>query len=316
MEKLLLGVSSCLLGKQVRFDGGHKYDSWVVDTLGAYAEYFDLCPEHQCGMSIPREALNLKGSKDSYRMLTNKTLVDYTDQMLSWSLPVIEDLKKRPLCGYILKSKSPSCGMERVKLYPLHGGAAGKTGVGIFARELLKAFPYLPIEEEGRLHDPVLRENFIERVFVRHRFNRLMAEDLSPGGFVRFHTIHKYLLMAHSPAHYREMGKLVAEIRKYKIQDFSRLYCELLMTACARYATPSKHQNVLLHLLGYFKNDLDAFEKQEMIRLIAQYKDGIIPLIVPVTLLNHYVRKYDKSYLAEQIYLQPHPMELKLRNHA
>ena len=316
MEKLLLGVSSCLLGKQVRFDGGHKYDSWVVDTLGAYAEYFDLCPEHQCGMGIPREALNLKGSKDSYRMLTNKTLVDYTDQMLSWSLPVIEDLKKRPLCGYILKSKSPSCGMERVKLYPLHGGAAGKTGVGIFARELLKAFPYLPIEEEGRLHDPVLRENFIERVFVRHRFNRLMAEDLSPGGFVRFHTIHKYLLMAHSPAHYREMGKLVAEIRKYKIQDFSRLYCELLMTACARHATPSKHQNVLLHLLGYFKNDLDAFEKQEMIRLIAQYKDGIIPLIVPVTLLNHYVRKYDKSYLAEQIYLQPHPMELKLRNHA
>ncbi|MDY0318777.1 MAG: DUF523 and DUF1722 domain-containing protein [Candidatus Cloacimonadaceae bacterium] len=316
MEKLLLGVSSCLLGKQVRFDGGHKYDSWVVDTLGAYAEYFDLCPEHQCGMGIPREALNLKGSKDSYRMLTNKTLVDYTDQMLSWSLPVIEDLKKRPLCGYILKSKSPSCGMERVKLYPLHGGAAGKTGVGIFARELLRAFPYLPIEEEGRLHDPVLRENFIERVFVRHRFNRLMAEDLSPGGFVRFHTIHKYLLMAHSPAHYREMGKLVAEIRKYKIQDFSRLYCELLMTACARHATPSKHQNVLLHLLGYFKNDLDAFEKQEMIRLIAQYKDGIIPLIVPVTLLNHYVRKYDKSYLAEQIYLQPHPMELKLRNHA
>lgn len=316
MEKLLLGVSSCLLGKQVRFDGGHKYDSWVVDTLGAFAEYFDLCPEHQCGMSIPREALNLKGSKDSYRMLTNKTLVDYTDQMLSWSLPVIEDLKKRPLCGYILKSKSPSCGMERVKLYPLHGGAAGKTGVGIFARELLKAFPYLPIEEEGRLHDPVLRENFIERVFVRHRFNRLMAEDLSPGGFVRFHTIHKYLLMAHSPAHYREMGKLVAEIRKYKIQDFSRLYCELLMTACARHATPSKHQNVLLHLLGYFKNDLDAFEKQEMIRLIAQYKDGIIPLIVPVTLLNHYVRKYDKSYLAEQMYLQPHPMELKLRNHA
>lgn len=316
MEKLLLGVSSCLLGKQVRFDGGHKYDSWVVDTLGAYAEYFDLCPEHQCGMGIPREALNLKGSKDSYRMLTNKTLVDYTDQMLSWSLPVIEDLKKRPLCGYILKSKSPSCGMERVKLYPLHGGAAGKTGVGIFARELLRAFPYLPIEEEGRLHDPVLRENFIERVFVRHRFNRLMAEDLSPGGFVRFHTIHKYLLMAHSPAHYREMGKLVAEIRKYKIQDFSRLYCELLMTACARHATPSKHQNVLLHLLGYFKNDLDAFEKQEMIRLIAQYKDGIIPLIVPVTLLNHYVRKYDKSYLAEQMYLQPHPMELKLRNHA
>ena len=316
MTGIRLGVSACLLGHEVRYDGGHKYDSWVVDTLGKYCDYIHLCPEHDCGMPIPREALNLKGSKDDYRMLTNKTAKDYTEQMLSWSAPVIESLKKEHLCGYILKSKSPSCGFQRVKVYPLHGGAAAKTGVGIFARELLKAFPYLPVEEEGRLHDPVLRENFIERVFVTHSWNILVQEGLSPGSLVRFHTRHKYLLMAHSPQHYREMGKLVAEVKSYPIDEFADIYFAKLMSACALHATPSKHQNVLLHLLGYFKNDLDSFEKQELILLISQYKDGIIPLIVPVTLLNHYVRKYNKEYLAEQVYLQPHPIELKLRNHA
>jgi uncharacterized protein YbgA (DUF1722 family)/uncharacterized protein YbbK (DUF523 family) len=316
MDKILLGVSSCLLGKQVRFDGGHKHDAWVVDTLGTYAEYFDLCPEHQCGMPIPREAMNLKGTKDEYRMLTNKTLVDKTDQMLSWCAPRIEELRTKALCGYILKSKSPSCGMERVKIYPLHGGAAAKTGVGIFAKELLTAFPLLPVEEEGRLHDPVLRENFIERVFVMHSWNTLQKEGLTAGSLVRFHTRHKYLLMAHSPAHYRDMGKLVADIRKYPLDEFRDLYFEQLMSACIRHATPSKHQNVLLHMLGYFKKELDTFEKQELIRLIAQYKDGLIPLIVPITLLNHYVRKYNQEYLADQVYLHPHPVELKLRNHA
>jgi uncharacterized protein YbgA (DUF1722 family)/uncharacterized protein YbbK (DUF523 family) len=316
MDKILLGCSSCLLGKEVRYDGGHKYDSWVVDTLGAFADYFDLCPEHQCGMPIPREALNLKGSKDDYRMLSNKTAHDFTDQMLNWCAPRIEELRKLPLCGYILKSKSPSCGMERVKVYPLHGGAAGKTGVGIFARELLAAFPLLPVEEEGRLHDPVLRENFIERVFIMQRWHKLCREGLNPGALVRFHTIHKYLLMAHSPAHYRSMGKLVADLRKYPPEDFCRIYFEELMSAMKRHATPSKHQNVLLHILGYFKKDLDPFEKQELIRLISMHKDALIPLIVPITLLNHYVRKYDKEYLADQVYLNPHPMELKLRNHA
>ncbi|MCB5262105.1 MAG: DUF1722 domain-containing protein [Candidatus Cloacimonetes bacterium] len=206
--------------------------------------------------------------------------------------------------------------MERVKVYPLHGGAAGKTGVGIFARELLAAFPLLPVEEEGRLHDPVLRENFIERVFIMQRWHKLCREGLNPGALVRFHTIHKYLLMAHSPAHNRSMGKLVADLRKYPPEDFCRIYFEELMSAMKRHATPSKHQNVLLHILGYFKKDLDPLEKQELIRLISMYKDALIPLIVPITLLNHYVRKYDKEYLADQVYLNPHPMELKLRNHA
>jgi len=315
MEKLKIGISSCLLGHKVRYDGGHKYDSWLVETLGQYADYVPVCPEAGCGMSIPREALRLVGTKDDYRLITVKTGIDYTDQMLNYSAETIARLRQEQLCGYVFKSKSPSSGMERVKVYPLHGGAAGKTGVGIWAREFMRAFPLLPVEEEGRLHDPALRENFIERIFIMQRWWDMINSKPKAGDLVKFHTIHKYLIMAHSPQHYRELGKLVATVKQLPLNEALDRYLELLMTACKRSATRSKNQNVLLHILGYFKEDLDSFEKQELIRLISQYKDGLIPLIVPITLINHYVNKYDKPYLAEQVYLNPHPMELKLRNH-
>jgi len=274
-----------------------------------------FCPEYESGLSIPREALRLVGSKDDYRMLMVKSGIDHTPIMLDYSSRTIRSLREQQLCAYIFKSKSPSCGMERVKVYPIHGGAAGKTGVGIYAREFMQEYPLLPVEEEGRLHDPALRENFIERIFIMQRWWEMLNARPKAGDLVQFHTIHKYLIMAHSPQHYREMGKLVAAIRQFPLEQVLQNYLELLMTACKRAATPSKNQNVLLHILGYFKQDLDAFEKQELISLIAQYKDGLIPLIVPITLINHYVRKYDKEYLAAQVYLHPHPMELKLRNH-
>ena len=316
MEKLKLGISSCLLGHKVRYDGGHKYDAWLVETLGQYVDYVPVCPEAGCGMSIPRKALRLVGTKDDYRLITVKTGIDYTDQMLEFSYETLKRLESEQLCGYVFKSKSPSSGMERVKVYPPHGGAAGKTGVGIWAREFMRAYPLLPVEEEGRLHDPVLRENFIERIFIMQRWWDMVNSKPRAGDLVKFHTIHKYLIMAHSPQHYREMGKLVAAIRDLPFKQVLMNYLELLMTACKRAATPSKNHNVLLHILGYFKNELDHFEKQELIRLIDQYKNGMIPLIVPVTLINHYVNKYNKAYLADQVYLNPHPMELKLRNHA
>lgn len=316
MEKLKLGISSCLLGHKVRYDGGHKYDAWLVETLGQYVDYVPVCPEAGCGMSIPREALRLVGTKDDYRLITVKTGIDYTDQMLEFSYETLKRLESEQLCGYVFKSKSPSSGMERVKVYPPHGGAAGKTGVGIWAREFMRAYPLLPVEEEGRLHDPVLRENFIERIFIMQRWWKMINSKPRAGDLVKFHTIHKYLIMAHSPQHYREMGKLVAAIRDLPFKQVLMNYLELLMTACKRAATPSKNHNVLLHILGYFKNELEHFEKQELIRLIDQYKNGMIPLIVPVTLINHYVNKYNKAYLADQVYLNPHPMELKLRNHA
>jgi uncharacterized protein YbgA (DUF1722 family) len=200
-------------------------------------------------------------------------------------------------------------------VYPAKGGAAAKKVVGIFAREFMKAYALLPVEEEGRLHDPNLRESFIERIFVMQRWHELVNHKPKSKDLIACHTAHKYLMLAHSPEHYRKLGKLVAEVAHRDIQEVLNEYFELLITGCARHASPSKHQNVLLHILGYFKQELTTAEKQDLIELINQYKAGLIPLIVPVTLINHYVRKYDKEYLAGQIFLHPHPMELKLRNH-
>ncbi len=314
-QKMKLGISSCLLGNKVRYDGQHKYDSWLVEELGPYVDFVPVCPEVECGLPVPREAMRLVGNPDSPKLLTTQTGKDITPQMLAFCERKIQVLAKENLCGFVFKSKSPSSGMERVKVYPEKGGVAAKTGVGIFAREFMKEFPLLPVEEEGRLHDPDLRENFIERIFIMQRWLELTSSKPKAGDVVAFHTRHKLLLMAHSPAHYRSMGKLVAEIKNHALAEFQGLYLEQLLEAVLKHATRAKHQNVMLHILGYFKTDLTSDEKAELIDIIDQYKAKHYPLIVPVTLLNHYVRKYDKPYLAEQFYLNPHPMELNLRNH-
>jgi uncharacterized protein YbgA (DUF1722 family)/uncharacterized protein YbbK (DUF523 family) len=314
-EKMKLGISSCLLGHKVRYDGGHKYDNWLVETLGEWVDYVPVCPEVGCGLPIPREAMRLVGDPSAPKLLTQKTLIDHTERMKSFCDTTVESLKSKGLCGFVFKSKSPSSGMERVKVYPEKGGAASRNGVGIFANAFLKVNPLLPCEEEGRLHDPMLRENFIERIFIMQRWQNLIADKPTPGKLVEFHTRHKLLLMAHSPVHYKSMGKLVAEAAIKPFADVLDSYFTELMTAAKKTATPSKHQNVLLHILGYFKKELSAFEKSELITLIDNYKAGLVPLIVPITMLNHYVSKYGKAYLAEQHYLKPHPIELKLRNH-
>lgn len=314
-ETLKLGISSCLLGYKVRYDGQHKYDAWLVETLGKHVSYVPVCPESECGLPIPREAMRLVGDSEHPRLLTTNTGFDHTQRMLDYSRHKIEELKQEELCGFVFKSKSPSSGMERVKVYPEKGGAGEKKGVGIFARELMNAMPLLPYEEEGRLHDPVLRENFIERIFIMQRWHQLLKNRPDRGALVEFHTRHKLLLMAHNPALYRELGKLVAQIADYKPAEFRELYLAKLMQALSYHATRSKHQNVMQHILGYFKQELSPAEKTEMLGLIANYRARLLPLIVPVTLLNHYVRKYEKAYLADQYYLNPHPQELALRNH-
>lgn len=314
-ETLKLGISSCLLGHKVRYDGQHKYDSWLVETLGKYVSYVPVCPEVECGLPVPREAMRLVGEVDNPRLQTVQTKLDHTPRMLEWAARRIEALASEELCGFVFKSKSPSSGMERVKVYPAKGGAGEKKGVGIFAREFMKAFPLLPVEEEGRLHDPVLRENFIERIFIMQRWNEMRRKPFSAGALVDFHTRHKLLLMAHSPQLYRAMGKLVASVKQHSPSEFAKLYLEQLMRATSHPATRAKHQNVLQHILGYFKQELTPAEKAELLELIMNYRNRLLPLIVPVTLINHYVRKYDKPYLAEQYYLQPHPLELALRNH-
>ncbi|MCX5900639.1 MAG: DUF523 and DUF1722 domain-containing protein [Proteobacteria bacterium] len=314
-DKIRLGISSCLLGNMVRYDGGHKLDTFLVNTLGAYVEYVPVCPEVECGMSVPREALRLVGDPAAPRLVTVKTKKDYTEQMTAWARRRVRELEAEDLCGYIFKSRSPSSGMERVKVYSAEGGMPTHSGVGMFARAFMEYFPLLPVEEEGRLHDPVLRENFIERIFVLRRLRQAMQERKTVGGLVDFHTRHKLLIMSHSTKHYQLMGKLVAQAKAAGIAQAFATYHGLLMEALALKATVKKHTNVLQHMMGYFKNDLSADEKQELLEIIDNYRRELVPLVVPVTLINHYVRKYGQPYLRQQYYLNPHPIELKLRNH-
>jgi len=314
-NKIRLGISSCLLGEKVRFDGGHKRDPFLTDSLGAYVEYVPVCPEVEVGLSIPRETLRLVGDVAAPRLVFSKSGEDITERMQAWAAKKVRVLEEEGLCGFIFKSKSPSSGMERVKVYDGNGVPSMK-GVGVFARAFMAHFPLLPVEEEGRLHDPQLRENFIEAIFTFKRWRQMLAAGGGAGRLVAFHTAHKLQIMAHSPELYRQMGKLVAAAGAMEEQELFDSYLPLLAKALRQKPTLAKHTNVLQHILGYFKKQLSADEKKEMLEIITGYQQGKIPLIVPVTLLNHYVRKYAQPYLQGQVYLNPHPLELRLRNHA
>ena len=316
MQKIRLGISACLLGQQVRFDGGHQLDRFITDSLGRYVEFVPVCPEVECGLGVPREAMRLVGEPLAPRLMTVRTKIDHTERMVKWAETRVRELGREDLCGFIFKSKSPSSGMERVRVYsePARGVPVMK-GVGMFARIFMAHFPLLPVEDEGRLHDPGLRENFIERIFVFQRWRELLAAAAGRGGLVAFHTRHKLLILAHSTEHYRELGKLVAQAKELPAPKLYERYQSRLMEALRLKATPKKNTNVLQHLMGYFKKELTTEEKQELFEIIDNYHQGYVPLVVPVTLINHYVRKYNQPYLQEQFYLQPHPVELQLRNH-
>ncbi len=314
MEKIKLGISTCLLGENVRYDGGHRLDRFLRDTLGRYVEYVPVCPEVECGLPVPRESMHLEGDPESPRLVTSKTKQDMTERMVSWAKRRVAELEKEDLCGFIFKSDSPSSGMERVRVYN-EKGMPVKKGVGMFARIFMEHFPLLPVEDEGRLHDPKLRENFIERLFTLKRWREVLAEKPSLGALVNFHTRHKLLILSHSPRHYQIMGRLVAQAKKIPAKDLFRQYQTLLMEALKLKTTPKKNANVLMHMMGYFKEQLSSDEKQELLEVIENYRREVLPLIVPITLINHYVRKYDQPYLREQVYLNPHPLELQLRNH-
>ncbi len=314
MEKIPIGISSCLLGKNVRYNGGHALDRFLRDTLGRYVEYVPVCPEVESGFGIPREAFRLVGDPEHPRFVTSRTGVDHTERMETWARERVKALEKDNLCGFVFKSGSPSSGMERVKVYD-EKGMPRKIGVGVFARIFMEHFPLTPVEEEGRLHDSVLRENFIERIFTYKRYREAMQGKDLIRNLIAFHTKNKLLFMAHSQKHLRQMGKLVAHAKEFPPSEFVTQYETLLMEAMALKPTTAKHTNVLHHIMGYFKRDLSADEKQEILEVVDAYRQVLIPLIVPVTLLNHYVRKYDEAYLKEQFYLNPHPLELQLRNH-
>jgi uncharacterized protein YbgA (DUF1722 family)/uncharacterized protein YbbK (DUF523 family) len=313
MEKIKLGISSCLLGENVRYDGGHKLDQFLKNTWGEYVEYVPVCPESECGLGVPREVMHLKGDPASPRLITTHTGQDMTRRMMTWAQSRVIQLEKEALCGFIFKSDSPNCGIARIKIYN-ENTMLVKKGMGIFAGIFMVHFPLLPVEDEERLNNPVLRENFVERIFTLKRWRKMLKKKRNRRNLIDFHTKHKLLTLAHSPRHYQRMEKLVSGQENISLPELIRRYQVLLLESLELKTTPQKNTNVLLHIMDYFKKRLSAGEKKELLEVISHYQKGYLPLVVSVTLFNRYVRKYDQPYLKEQIYLNPHPLELQLRS--
>ena len=316
LPKIPIGVSACLLGEQVRFDGGHKHDPYLTETLAPYFEYVPVCPEVGCGLSVPREAMHLEGTPDATRLVGIRSKTDYTAQMLTYCEKTVQMLRDKDLHGFIFKSKSPSSGLFHVKLYTPDGNPTTQYTSGLFARAFTKAFPTLPCEEEGRLNDAVLRENFIERVFALKRFRDEVVAHPSVAGLQGFHASSKYLLMAHSPEGAQELGPLVAETTAANLAENILAYEKGYLSTMATHATIGRHVNVLQHMQGYFSDRLTPAERTELGEVIDEYAREQVPLIVPMTLFRHFIYLYQIPYLMQQHYLYPHPSELKLRNHA
>jgi uncharacterized protein YbgA (DUF1722 family)/uncharacterized protein YbbK (DUF523 family) len=313
-SRIRIGISSCLLGNRVRYDGGHKRDRFLDDVLGPFVEWVPVCPEVEVGMGIPRESVRLVRLGDDVRMIAERSGTDHTEAMRRYTSKKLHALASLDLCGYVLKKDSPSCGMERVRLYG-EKGQAERRGRGMFAAALLERFPHLPVEEEGRLGDAVLRESFIERIFAYRRLRDFFRGRWTVGGLVAFHTAHKLQLMAHAPKAYAELGRLVAGASRMDRTALRDRYVDEFMTALEVKCTPRRHVNVLQHIAGYFRKDLDPAVRQEIATLIEDYRSGLVPLVVPLTLIRHYVRRLGVAYLQGQHYLEPHPKELMLRNH-
>ncbi|ALO46814.1 YbgA family protein [Pseudohongiella spirulinae] len=311
-EKIPVGISACLLGEEVRFNGGHKQHSYIQKTLGEYFSFRTFCPEVDIGLGIPRKPIRLIRRDEQvicvdiedYKLDYTQQLRDSADAQQGWI---------RDMCGFILKKDSPSCGMERVKVYEGHGTT--KDGAGIFAETMMQRFPALPVEEEGRLGDAVLRENFIQRVYVMYRWRQLLRDGLTVASLTDFHARHKLILMSHCQAAYRALGPLLAGARKDNVQEIAGQYIPQLMTALKKRASRGDHVNVLQHIQGYLKADLDADDKAELRESFERYRQGLLPLIVPITLLNHHFRKYPNDYISRSWYMHPYPAEMALQNH-
>ncbi len=311
--KIKVGISSCLLGNEVRFDGGHKHSRLCTDSLSHYFQFIPECPEVSSGMSIPRKPIRLVGDIDDPSVVAvNDSSIDYTEQLETFSQNKVKQLDA--LCGYIFMQKSPSCGVFRVKVYQEGGQPAAAPGRGIYAKAVMEAYPLLPVEESGRLEDPVLRESFITRVYAYHNWQQLKKKGLSYKAIIQFHASYKYCLMARSPSNYVEPGRLLADAGNHNIDELATRYFSLLMDNLSVLATRKTHANVLMHLQGYLKKVLSAKEKKELSNIIEQYRNDQVPLIVPITLLKHHFNNHPDPYIAQQAYLQPYPDDLSLRN--
>jgi uncharacterized protein YbgA (DUF1722 family)/uncharacterized protein YbbK (DUF523 family) len=312
--RLRLGVSACLLGEPVRFDGGHKRNTFLTEELARFVEWVPVCPEEEAGLGTPREAMRLVQQDRTERLVAVRSQRDLTDTLIDLAATRVPQLAALNLDGFVLKKDSPSCGLIRVKVYSTHGVPA-RTGRGLFAGALCAALPMLPVEEEGRLCDPVLREHFIERVYAVRRVRRLLEDGTRVGDLVQFHTQHKLQLLAHSPAQYAELGRLVAHARAMAPERVMADYGRAFTTALTTIVSRARHVNVLQHAAGYFRRVLSAAACRDVAAAIVEYHRGLTPLVVPLRLIEHYARLHDVRYLCSQIYLNPYPHELMLRNH-
>lgn len=306
-----IGISSCLLGEKVRYDSGHKLNKYATEVLGDYFEFVPFCPEVSIGLTIPRAPIRLVDMDGDVRCVGVKDdTIDVTDALKAKADEQVH--WHQDLCGYILKHSSPSCGMERVKVY--NKSMPIKNGVGIYAKQLLENFPNLPVEEEGRLEDPHLRENFIQRVFVYARWREMTAQGYSIAQLQKFHAQHKYIFMSHDQTLAKELGALLAQNITGSIEEVAQAYVTAMMQLLKKMASKKGHVNTLKHIQGYLKRALDTADKQELNDIVEQYRQGLVPLIVPITLLRHHFRRNPDDYIGQSFYLAPHPSELMLLN--
>ena len=310
-----LGISACLLGAEVRFDGGHKRDRYLTDVLGENVTWVPVCPELELGLGIPRPVIQLRGGERGDRLVTREGSRDLTEAMRAWADARVAELDALGLDGFVLKKDSPSCGMQRVRVHGAPGGMPQRSGVGHFAQALERGMARLPLEEEGRLNDPPLRERFIEAIFSRNRWRVLVSRGLTRKALVAFHEAHKMLLLAHDESTYRRLGRLVGSFGQIPDEEIYRDYAPLFAAAFAKRATVARHVNVLEHLFGYLKRRITPVEKRQIAAAIADYRAGHVPLVVPISLLRFLVASHAVEYVQGQLYLEPHPRELMLRNH-
>lgn len=312
-EKIPVGISACLLGESVRFDGGHKRLTFATDELAPYVRYEPICPEMAIGLPTPRPALRLVKKEDEVALCFSKTGgEEITSQMQDFATRKVAGLHH--LCGYILCAKSPSCGMEWVRIYEPDSNNNRKEGIGIFTQALQREMPWLPMEEDGRLHDDELRENFVSRVYALHEFNQLWKEGLTAHGLMAFHTRYKLLLLAHSQQEYRQLGPFVASMHTFDSLDaYATEYRNRLMHLMSHRASRRNHTNVLMHVQGYFRRQLTSAQRQELASLIDRYRQGLQPLLAPITLIKHYMKEYPHEWLSQQRYFEPWPEALRLR---
>lgn len=309
-----IGISACLLGERVRYDGENKRDRYITDTLGNYFEWVPVCPEVEYGLPVPREPMHLVGDQASPSLVTVRTRIDHTEGMKRWIADKLRELERKDLCGFIFKSKSPSSGIGGVNIYSPAGIPINK-GKGLFGGAFMSSFRLVPVIDDERLHNPTLRENFIEQVFVYSRWKIFLKNRPKLRDLIAFHTNLKLLVLSHSRTHYSLLGRLVAQGKKYRSDVLYSEYIGILMEGVRLLATVKKNTDVLMHIAGYFKRLLSSENKRELLEVIEQYHKGNVPLIVPLVLINHYVREFDEPYLKNQFYLNPYPVELMLRNH-